>query len=174
MKIIRENLAAICPDQKIRQTIVEAFNAIPQKDSGGGMTLDMGSGPMLVALGKPSLADEKFIRQTFKATISSKCNLSRTNNVEQRLSDYNVASTPAEFKTLFGGDTATKTDKATTKPSKAVAKPHKASKAEVSVNAVPMIDPSIVDVANPPAVDATVVTALENSMADAALETSAQ
>lgn len=101
MKLITAALFAIVADETLRAKVNQLFADVPVADSNGGMTLDMGNGPIVVAHGKPSLADEKAIRQAIRE-LAPKAKLSRTNDIAQRVNQYNIAENAKDWRQLFG------------------------------------------------------------------------
>lgn len=102
MKVITSNLSALISDNAIRQTVAGMLNAIPEQSSTGGMTLDMGDGPIVVCTGKPSLADEKSFRADIRKKLNNdKVKFSRTNDIDVRCQQYDIAATATDFKKLF-------------------------------------------------------------------------
>lgn len=103
MKINTANLSALITDAGIRQNVASMLNAMPEVSSVGGMTLDMGDGPIVVCTGKPSLADEKSFRADIRKKLGNdKVKFSRTNDIGVRCSQYDIAENATEFKKMFG------------------------------------------------------------------------
>jgi hypothetical protein len=105
VKLIAANVAQLISDNGQRTIVTQRFESIPQTDASGGMTLDMGNGPIVVCLGKMSLADEKALRVDLRVKLNNpKIKLSRTNDVKIRVSQYDVAETANDWRKMFGKD----------------------------------------------------------------------
>ena len=88
MKVIASAIAAIFDNPADRTAVVDLFACVPVHAKGGGMTLDVGNGPIVVCYDRPSLADEKSLRHDLGRQLGNNVKLSRTSNVDQRCEQY--------------------------------------------------------------------------------------
>lgn len=101
LKVIQAALATIVLDKAARATVTQLFANCPVVANDGGMTLDMGTGPIVICTGKPSLPDEKSLRVALRQ-LNSKAKISRTNNIAERCASYAIATDASNWAKMFG------------------------------------------------------------------------